>query len=356
MGAKFEFDTTIELIDRVFDMTIARKLFLARCVRVALLGCFSIAAPQLASAQQPPAATQQQTEFAPGVVTVIPGDASPEETFDGPLTLTTFLAAHPELKWDGEGFEDGQPHFDPRSRTLVEMAKQVVFRREIYCLEFAFKPLRQMYVDVPVGGGKLQRKLVWYMVYRVRYRGSDLRPAADEVGGSKLYQRLESVSYESRRFFPLVSLKDHVSGREYLDRIIPSAKAKIAAREQITAPLYNSVEISNQRIPLSGDDAAPGTWGVLTWIDVNPNIDYLSLYVSGLTNAFQRDGEGKDAPFRRKMLQLNFFRPGDSMAQTEDFIRFGVPQFADEEEQAYVLGKYNLNDSRNYLWTFEPVK
>ncbi|MEM6472959.1 MAG: hypothetical protein AAF802_25590, partial [Planctomycetota bacterium] len=299
--------------------------------RLAVLACGVVMmSSSLTFAQQAqrPAATQQQTEFAPGVVTVIPGDPSPEETFDGPLTLQRFLQAHPELEWDASKFPNGAPHFDPRSRTLVSMAKEVVLRREIYCLEFAFKPLRQMYVDVAVGGGQTQRKLVWYMVYRVRYRGGDLRPAADDVGGMKLYQRLESVSYDARRFFPLVTLKDHVSGDEYLDRIIPGAKQLIAAREQITAPMYNSVEIARQPIKLSSDDAAPGVWGVLTWIDVNPNTDYLSLFVSGLTNAFEQDGEGDEAPYRRKALQLNFYRPGDAMAQTEDMIRFGVPQFS----------------------------
>ena len=300
--------------------------------------------------------SEQTTQFAPGVVTVIPGDPSPEETFQGPMTLKIFLDAHPELAWSGPTFKDGAPHFDPRSRTLVEMAKQVVLRREIYCLEFSFKPLRQIYVDVPVGNGRRQRKLVWYMVYRVRYRGGDLRPAADEVGGSKLYQRLESISYDHRRFFPLVHLKDHVGGREYLDQIIPSAKATIAAREQIKAKLFNSVSISKEKIPLSTDESAPGVWGVLTWIDVNPNIDYVSVFVSGLTNAFEQDGEGDDAPYRRKSLQLNFYRPGDAMAQTEDRIRFGVPSFENEEEQAYVLSKYDLEEPLNYRWVFRSVK
>jgi hypothetical protein len=343
-----------------FRLIIARSA--ARCA-AARFGWLLIASTLLLGsvavgqegAEENDLSTQQQTRFAPGVVTVIPGDPSPEETFDGPLTLKSFLAAHPELEWKGNPFKDGSPHFDPRSRTLVEMATQVFLRREIYCLEFAFKPLRHLYVDVPVAGGKVQRKLVWYMVYRVRYPGGDLRPAADEFGGSKLYNRLESISYESRRFFPLVHLKDQISGREYLDRIIPSAKSVIAAREQITAPLYNSVEITRQRIPLTTDQDAPGVWGVLTWTDVDPNIDFLSLYVSGLTNAFEQDGEGDDSPYRRKMLQLNFFRPGDAMAQTEDLIRFGIPSFEDTEEQAYVMEKYGLKEPLRYRWVFRSI-
>ena len=345
-------------------MTFARFQLIPARYAAAFMGsmlvCLSATAVQNVAAQEPgerkDLSSEQQTQFAPGVVTVIPGDPSPEETFDGPLTLTTFLSAHPELDWKSPTFQEGAPHFEPRSRTLVEMAKQVVLRREIYCLEFSFKPLRQMYIDVPVGTGKLQRKLVWYMVYRVRYQGGDLRPAADEVGGSKLYQRLESITYDSRRFFPLVTLRDHVSGQEYLDRIIPSAKDVIAAREQITAPVYNSVEITRQRIPSTTDPSAPGVWGVLTWIDVNPQIDFLSLYVSGLTNAFEQDGEGPDAPYRRKALQLNFFRPGDAMEQTEDLIRFGIPAYDNPEEQAYILEKYNVPEPLNYRWVFRSAK
>ena len=49
------------------------------------------------------------------------------------------------------------------------MAKEVILRREVYCFEFSFKPLRQIYIDVPQPNGLLKRKLVWYMVYRIRY-------------------------------------------------------------------------------------------------------------------------------------------------------------------------------------------
>ena len=335
--------------ETVSAMTIARFGF-----AVALTLLVGVAHAQ--DAERKDASTQQTTQFAPGVVTVIPPDPNPDETFDGPLTLKTFLDAYPDLQWKEPDFTDGAPNFDPRSRTLVEMAKQVVLRREIYCFEFSFKPLRHIYIDVPVGNGGVQRKLVWYMVYRVRYRGGDLRPASDEVGGAKLFQRLESVSYDARRFFPLATLKDQVSGAEYLDRILPSARDRIALREQITAPLYNSVQISRVSVPQSSDESAPGVWGLLTWTDVDPNIDYLSVYVSGLTNAFQQDGEGDDAPYRRKALQLNFFRPGDATAQTEDRIRFGVPAFQDEVEQNYALEKYNVDERLDYRWLFRSVK
>lgn len=308
----------------------------------------------IAAAQDPPKdpSTQEQTEFAPGVVTVIPPAPKPEETYEGPQTLQSLLDAYPEIQYGGESHPNGEPHFDPRSRTLVEMAKQVILRREIYGFELSFKPLRQIYIDIPQPNGRYKRKLIWYMVYRIRYLGGDLRPAADTVAGVPIYKRVEEIHYDSRRFFPMFVLHDHSSGNEYVDRILPAAKEKIAIREQITAPLHNSVEISKVPIPYTTDSAAPGVWGLVTWEDVNPNLDFVSIDVYGLTNAFEQDGEGDDAPYRRKALQLNFYRPGDTMRQTEDRIRFGTPAFEDPAEQAYILEKYGLDERLDYRWIF----
>lgn len=329
-------------------MSVSRLIYPAALAAMLVVG----SAP--CGAQQPrkDASTQEQTAFAPGVVTVIPPAVDPKETFDGPLTLQTFLDAHPEIEWSAAHFKDKTPHFDPRTRTLVEMAKQVILRREVYCLEFSFKPLRQIYIDLPRSDGRLQRKLVWYMVYRVRYRGGDLRPAAEKVGDAPVYKRIESVSYESRRFFPMLMLSNHVTGKEYLDTILPSTTATIARREQITAPLYNSINITRVKVPRSSDPAAPGVWGVATWVDVDPALDFVSVNVTGLTNAFQQDGEGDAAPYRRKALQLNFYRPGDSVLATEDRIRFGVPAFEDKEQQRYILAQYGLTERLDYQWIF----
>ena len=316
------------------------------------LGCL-MAAAALASAQETKdPSTQEQTRFAPGVVTVIPPAPHPEETFDGPKTLQQLLDAHPEIQFGGDSHPNNEPHYDPRSRTLVELAKQVILRREIYCFEFSFKPLRQIYIDIPQPNGRIQRKLVWYMVYRVRYRGGDLRPAADEIAGAQIYKRVEGVRYRSRMFFPTLVLRNHVTGTSYVDRILPAATDKIRVREKVTATLHNSVEITRVAIPYAADSAAPGVWGVATWVDVDPNVDFVSVEVYGLTNAFQQDGEGRDAPYRRKALQMNFYDPGDTMRPTEDLIRFGVPAFEDAKEQRYILEQYGLDERLDYRWLF----
>lgn len=301
----------------------------------------------------------EETRFAPGTVNVVPPAPLPEETFTGPISLRDLIDAHPEIEWAAPDFPDGKPYFDARTRTLRAMAEQVILRREVYCFEFAFKPLRQTYVDIPQPNGLLQRKLIWYMVYRVRYTGGDLRPAQEqqsEAAVDKLYTRMEKVSYDSRRFFPMAVLVDHETNAEVVDRVIPAATEKIQLREKITAKLHNSVEITQVPIPRSSDPAAEGVWGVFTWEDVEPQIDFLSLNVFGLTNAFQENENAsatEDRPrLLRKALQLNFYRPGDSVRETEDRVRFGVPAFADPDEQAYVLKQYGLEKRLDYLWVY----
>ena len=80
---------------------------------------------------------------------------------------------------------------------------------------------------------------------------------------------------------------------------------------------------------------AQGIWGVATWEDVDPAIDFFSVFVGGLSNALKwhdpsgayqtGDLPGKGRKFLRKTLQLNFWRPGDDLAENEREIRYGIP-------------------------------
>ncbi|WP_153558126.1 hypothetical protein [Roseimaritima sediminicola] len=328
-------------------MTLTRSLPLVALTLVATL-----AGSSAAQDSDLPEVRVEETRFAPGTVRVIPPQPEAEETFTGPITLREFISAHPEIQWKAPDFTDGRPNSDPRTRTLPEMAQHVILRREVYSLEFSFKPLRQIYVDVPQPNNRMKRKLIWYMVFRVRYLGGDLRAAADSTTDSP-YGRIEAISYKSRRFIPLLVLADHTSGKEYLDRILPAVKSKIAMREKITAPLYNTVEISTVPIPRSSDPAAPGVWGVATWEDVDANIDFFSVFVSGLTNAFEREeDDAGEVTIRKKTLQLNFFRPGDTVQQVDDLIRFGVPAYTDEQEHQYILDQYGLDKRLDYQWVY----
>jgi hypothetical protein len=237
------------------------------------------------------------------------------------------------------------------------MSSGVKFRRDVSCLEFSFKPLRMMYVDVPTATGSTERKLVWYLVYRVRNTGEVLKPI---VGDDGVY-RAEMAKGGPLRFIPQFVLEsnDRMPNGErvevaYLDRVIPAAVAAIRARELPGQELLNSVEMAEREIPVSTGRVDRGVWGVATWTDVDPRMDFFSIYVGGLTNAYKwqdvsgvykaGDPPGKGRRFARKMLRLNFWRPGDENLLDEREIRFGAP-----------IGLSNLYDATDgvaYAWVY----
>lgn len=292
--------------------------------------------------------------LAPGVLTVIPSDTKDGETFNGPLPLVEVVTGIPKLDWT--------PNYSPKTNTLQEMAKQVVLRRPIWDLEFAFKPLRMIEVDVPQPTGKMQRKLIWYMVYRVSNRGLALNPTATEDEfGHKTYD-IQKVNYPTRRFFPHFVLESREYKKSYLDRVIPAAQKAIQKREDPGTKLHNSVEMTRNQIPLSDERIERGMWGVVTWEDVDPRIDFFSVYVRGLTNAFKfvdppgayRAGEppGSGRLYSYKTLQLNFWRPGDSVLEHEDEVRYGVPVDSDPVLQTHILDAFGLTERLDHLWVY----
>ena len=181
----------------------------------------------------------------------------------------------PDLEW--------KPKLSPDTQTLREMATQTVFRRDIWCLEFTFKPVRMIWVDVPQASGKMQRKLIWYMVYHVKNTGKHLKPTRQDDGT----YTMQAVDREVR-FFPQFVLETH----EYQEGL-PRPRSfrwplpAIQQKEDPNRKLLNSVEIGSKPIPVSSDLVDKSVWGVATWEDVDPRIDFFSVYVQGLTNAYQ---------------------------------------------------------------------
>jgi hypothetical protein len=284
------------------------------------------------------------------VLTTIPPDMQADETVSTQDVIE--LRVDPALRWNPE------PEFLAASRTVYGMSTGVKFRREVYCLEFSFKPLRMVEVDVPQGNGKMERKLIWYMVYRVRNTGRVLKPVEQEASA----YAAEIGPGQPVRFLPhfVLESQDRESAGErvdkaYLDRVIPAAVEVIRRREMRGGQaLLNSVEMSEQPIPVSGDRADRGVWGVATWEDIDPRIDFFSVYVGGLSNAYRwedtpgayqpGDFPGKGRRFSRKMLQLNFWVPGDEYLQHEREVRYGVP-----------IGKsdlYDVADGVAYRWVY----
>ncbi len=295
-----------------------------------LLALFTAAALRTANAQDQFAATASLPaigdsgpfrELAPGVEVTIPPDRHEDETFST-HDIVEILQGIPGLEW--------QPQFTPESQTLRQMATGTVFRRDIWCLEFTFKPVRMMWVDVPRSDGRMERKLIWYMIYHVRNTGEHLSPAKQD-------DQTHAVVNVDRnmRFFPTFVLESHEYKKSYLDRVIPVAIEAIQQKEDPHRKLFNTVNVGSQKIPVSHGLVDRSVWGVATWEDVDPRIDTFSVAVEGLTNAYQWEDpagafEAGDAPttgrqLRQKTLVLNFWRPGDQYREDKRQIRFGIP-------------------------------
>jgi hypothetical protein len=313
-------------------------------VRAALFiaSMLALFAPGAMAQQAPPA-----RQLAPGVLTTIPANFAPEETVSTHDLVE--IRANPALQWN--------PEYLAASDTLFGLASNVKFRRDVWCLEFAFKPMRMIEIDVPLKSGGSERKLVWYMVYRVRNTGQTLKPVEGKGG----VYTAEIGKGGPIRFLPkfVLESKDREASGEpihlaYLDRLIPAAVAAISQRETPGRKLLNTVEIAAQPIPVSDGRIDRSVWGVVTWTDIEPRMDFFSVYVGGLSNAYQwqdtpaaykpGDPPGTGRQFVRKTLQLNFWRPGDELMQTERELRYGVPP-----------GKadvYDVADGVAYRWLF----
>lgn len=259
--------------------------------------------------------------LAPGVEVTIPPVRQEDETVST-HDMVEILRGIPGLDW--------QPKLSPETQTLRDMATATVFRRNVWCLEFTFKPVRMMWVDVPQPGGKMERKLIWYLIYHVKNTGNHLKPV---VTDEETYG-VEPVDFPVR-FFPTFVLESHEYKKAYLDRIIPVAIPAIIEKEDPNRTLLNSVEVGGKKIPVSHGLVDRSVWGVATWEDVDPRIDFFSIYVAGLTNAYQwtdpPDGFSPGDPpttgrqFRQKELMLNFWRPGDRFVEDRREIRYGIP-------------------------------
>ena len=300
-------------------------------------GAFIVAT---AAAQDPAARRTPPTGFrrlAPGVETTIAPAVDPHDTvtYHNIVELLT-PGVVADLEWT--------PTSTSQTKTLKALAANRAFRSTTWYLQFSFKPLRVMQINLPNEQGRLTPKTVWYMVYRVKNVGGHLKPIDKPAGDDGLAPapEVEAVGDPGLRtgihFFPKFTMEAEIEGQRkvYLDKIMPVAIAAIRKREDPNRPLFNSVEIGTQAVKLSTATDDNSVWGVATWVDVDPRIDFFSIYVTGLSNAYRwTDPEGSfkagDTPatgreFTHKTLQLNFWRPGDEYGVFEDQIYIGAPE------------------------------
>jgi len=127
-------------------------------------GAWAVAAAPKAAA--PKAASQPQAEakgpyrqLAPGVVKTVDPARQLDETYSR-HDVVELVAVDSKFDW----------------------AKEVTFRRDVWYLNFQFKPLRKIQIDLPQPGGKMQRTWVHYLVYSVTNPGKAMHPVPVEEG------------------------------------------------------------------------------------------------------------------------------------------------------------------------------
>jgi len=322
--------------------------------------------------------TSAKPLLASGNLTVIPPDIDYQGQVTNRADMTELLVTLKEIDPDLKDDIRFQPEV---------WAKDIRLNRDIWCLQFSFKPLRIIDVDIPNAAGNYDTKKVWYLVYNVKNLGpADLDqkkinsslgseiPAGKELNlpvptdetslgeprSATWEVRQQAGVFEPRpgkdepiRFTPhfvlathrlvleTVSVTDPETGKTewqtesipiaYDDRIIPLALPKIAKREGMKALPETTVSIPLKEIA-SGEDV----WGVAMWTDIDPRINEFSIFVSGLTNAYQwsnkttADGTyentgklGEGRILKRRVLKLDWWRVGDKNSLNETQIHFG---------------------------------
>jgi len=171
-------------------------------------------------------------------------------------------------------------------------------------------------------------------VYRVRNLGGQ----RTVIDGDDRTQRKTEPFKTPVRFIPhfvLESLEGlteddgDAAYRGYLDRVIPGALGPIRRREDPGRELLDSASMAASDIPPGGE-----RWGVATWEDVDPRLDFFTISIRGLTNAI-RWRVKSDAAFSADTvpasqmdhalasLRLDFWRPGDDLDQVEEEMHVG---------------------------------
>jgi len=187
------------------------------------------------------------------------------------------------------------------------------------------------------------------MIYRVRNLGGHMRVTtkedpkdADKADKTHEESKIEFVDHPVFWFpkFTLESkVKDKKTGEEiflrYDDKVMPLAIDAIRKREDPKRKLLNCVEMSKAQVKVSTDSEDNSVYGVACWEDVDLRIDFFSVFVHGLTNAYRwtdpPEGVKKDAKigegrkFVYKDLQLNFWRPGDEFHPNDQDFYYGIP-------------------------------
>lgn len=186
----------------------------------------------------------------------------------------------------------------------VQMVNTALLPRDkqgIWVLDFAFKPLRIVTVDIPGKG----RRQIHYLYYKVVNRTGKPRMFVPQ--------------------FIMVNEEQH----KIEDEVIPKAIPIIQKREDPSIPLLGAVDIIGMILPSTKPHVDDAVYGVACWDRWDPKADRYSIYVRGLSDGFKeipgKDG-GKTVTVY-KTLRIDFIRRGDPLNLNEKEIQLADPPY-----------------------------
>lgn len=295
-----------------------------------------------------------QRPLAPGVLKVIPAEIDQRDAHSLPMSVPGLVAP------------SYIPEVFPETDTLHASTRQVVMFRDVYQYEFAFLPLRQIKVNAINTAGDNRQVNVWFLPFRVRdvgatithesfqdpkfgFTDSEPKAGVDQLDANVLHKRFFGnfvltgwvQTYENGPGGEQVPKYHEV---EYQNMTLPQIHAQVAREEDPEQEYFDCVQLAQQileKYPAESDQG--GKWGIAIWYNVDPRLDYVSVKVSGLTNAFRLEHlPDNNIRVKQRILQLNFWRPGDAIDQHEDRIIYGIPLTDDKNEQALIARRYRL--------------
>lgn len=171
----------------------------------------------------------------------------------------------------------------------------------IWVLDFAFKPIRMITLELPGKG----RRPIYYMYYKV----------VNHTG-------------KPRDFVPQFTLITD-TGKRYEDAVLPMAVPLIQNREDPTTPLLGAVSIQGVIPPSTKDGVDDAVFGVAIWEGIDARADAFKVYVRGLSDGYQlvQPPDGGRAVERWKTLRIDFIRRGDERKPNEREIELLDPPY-----------------------------
>jgi len=188
------------------------------------------------------------------------------------------------------------PNWTPVDSTILPLD-----RAGIYVLEFAYRPLGMVEVELP---GKGRRK-IHYLYYRVVNRTG-----------------------KPQRFVPQFDMVTP-DGKQYHETVIPAAVKIVQNREDPSLSILGAVDIVGMIPPSTKEGIDDAVYGVVMWDDVDFKADAATIFVRGLSDAYQvvTPPDGAKPYTRFKAVRIDLIRPGDEFHPHQKEFRPSDPPF-----------------------------